>query len=166
MTAWSAGWDVEGGFRYWYSSGRFQKDIAPGNLGPQNPTLNISRLTWDNMTGNSAEMFLRVDSPSNWFVKGFVGGGKLSGGKINDEDWGIGAAVNTGYSNTEGNASGVFSYATADVGFDVMRGRTYKLGLFAGYNIYTDNKTSTSCTQIALPAAGNLHPAAQRLHPR
>ncbi len=161
MAAWSAGWEVEGGFRYWYSSGRFQKDIAPGNIGPQNPTLQVSRLTWDNMTGNSAEMFLRVDAPSNWFVKGIVGGGKLSGGKINDEDWGIPfpfAGVNTGYSNTEGNASGVLSYATADVGYDIFRGRSYKVGVFAGYNIYTDNKTSTSCTQIALPASGICSP--------
>jgi len=160
-TAWAPGWEVEGGFRYWYSSGRFQKDIAPGNIGTQNPTLNISRLIWDNMKGNSGEMFLRVDSPSNWFVKGLVGGGKLSGGKINDEDWGIGAgfvANNTGYSNTEGNASGMLSYATADVGYDVFRGAGYKVGVFAGYNIYTDSKTSTSCVQIALPQSGICNP--------
>ena len=159
-TVWAPGWEVEGGARYWYSSGQFQKDMAPDNLGPQNPTLNISRLTWDNIKGNAAEVFLRVDAPSNWFVKGIVGGGKLSGGKINDEDWGLGTpftAVNTGYSNTEGNASGVFSYATADIGYNVFRG-AYKVGVFAGYNIYTDNKTSSTCVQIALPASGICSP--------
>jgi hypothetical protein len=110
VTAWAAGWEVERGAHYWYSSGRFQKDWAPaGNIVPQNPTLNISRLTWDNLTGNSGELFARIDSPWNIFVKGFVGGGSVSGGKINDEDRGFTppfVAVNTGYSNTLGNAFG------------------------------------------------------------
>jgi hypothetical protein len=93
-------------------------------------------------------------------VKGFVGGGSLSGGKINDEDWGFTppfAAVNTGYSNTLGNAFGTLGYATVDAGYDVFRGAGYKLGIFAGYNIYTENKSSTTFTQIALAqsAIGN-----------
>lgn len=161
VTAWAAGWEVEGGARYWYSSGRFQKDMAPGNIGPQNPTLNISRLTWDNLTGNSGELFARIDSPWNIFVKGFVGGGSVSGGKINDEDWGFTppfAAVNTGYSNTLGNAFGTLGYATVDAGYDVFRGAGYKLGIFAGYNIYTENKSSTTFTQIALPQSGIGNP--------
>ncbi|MCL2429102.1 MAG: outer membrane beta-barrel protein, partial [Alphaproteobacteria bacterium] len=105
----AAGWEIEGGGRYWYSSGRFQKDLAPGLRGAQNPTSNLSRLTWDNLTANSGEGFARVDTPWNFFVKGFAGGGNINGGKINDEDWGLGsgfALVNTGYSNTVGNAFG------------------------------------------------------------
>jgi hypothetical protein len=50
------------------------RGAAPHNIGPQHPTLNISRLTWDNLTGNSGELFARIDSPWNIFVKGFVGG--------------------------------------------------------------------------------------------
>jgi opacity protein-like surface antigen len=152
-TAWGGGWEVEGGARYWYSSGRFQQDVAPANIGPQNPTLNISRLTWDNLTGNSGELFARIESPSNIFVKGFVGGGSVSGGKINDEDWGS-LDANTDYSNTLGNAFGTLGYATVDAGYDVFRGAGYKLGIFAGYNIYTENKSSTTSTQIALPPSG------------
>ena len=110
------GWEVEAGTRYWYSSGRFQKDIAPTSVrGPQNPTYNISRLTWEGLKDHSAEAFARVDSPLNVFAKGHIGGGVISGGKINDEDWGLdppGIDVNTGYSNTEGTASGSISYAT------------------------------------------------------
>ena len=162
VVAWAPGWQVEGGLRYWYSSGRFQKDLAPGNLGPQNPTLNISRLTWDNLPGHTGELFARVDTPWNFFVKGFVGGGAISsGGKINDEDWGLPAGfvpVNTGYTNTVGNASGTLAYGTFDVGYDAFRGAGYKVGVFVGYNIYTDNKTSTSCTQIAFPASGICDP--------
>ncbi len=103
------GWAVEFGARYWYSTGRFQKDVAPGVIGAQNPTFEVSRLTWDNLNSHAGEMFGRVDTPINVFVKGFVGAGGISSGKINDEDWGIPApfaAVNDGYSNTLGNASG------------------------------------------------------------
>jgi opacity protein-like surface antigen len=156
-------WTVEVGGRYWYSTGRFQLDVAPGLTGAQNPTAAISRLTWDNLTGHSGEVFGRVDSPYNVFAKGFVGGGILTGGKINDEDWGLGpgdlVAVNTGYSNTVGNAFGQLSYATADLGYDIVRGPGYKIGAFVGYNIYTENKTSTTCTQIALPASGMCNPS-------
>ena len=152
-------WTVEVGGRYWYSMGRFQKDMAYGNLGNQNPTAAISRLTWDNLTDHSGEMFGRVDSPFNVFAKGFVGAGIITGGKINDEDWGLAEEVNTGYSNTIGNASGSLSYATADLGYDVLRGPGYKVGAFVGYNIYTENKTSTTCAQLALPASGLCSPS-------
>jgi len=157
----ASGWDIEVGGRYWYSWGRFQKDIAPGVLGPQNPTLNISRLTWDDLTAHSGEGFGRIDTPWNVFVKGFAGGGKINGGQINDEDWGIPApfaAVNTAYSNTQGNASGSLSYWTIDGGYDLIRGPGMKVGVFAGYNEYRDNKSSFTCTQIALPASGICNP--------
>jgi hypothetical protein len=97
----------------------------------------------------------------NFFVKGFIGGGKISGGKINDEDWGIGAgfaAVNTGYSNTEGNASGKLAYGMVDVGYEAFRGAAYKVGVFVGYNYYKDDKSSFTCAQIALPASGICNP--------
>ncbi len=150
-----SGWDVEVGARWWYSWGRFQKDIAPGVLGPQNPTLNISRLTWDDLTAHSGEGFARIDTPMNVFVKGFAGGGKMTGGKINDEDW---IAPPTGYSNTVGSASGTLSYWTIDAGYDLIRGPGTKVGVFAGYNEYRDNKSSFNCTQIASPASGICNP--------
>lgn len=159
--AFAADWSFEGGGRVWVSSGRFQKDIAGGNLGYQNPTVNVSRLTWDNLAATTGEAFGRLDTPWNVFVKGFVGGGTLSGGKINDEDWGIDssfAGVNTAYSNTEGDASGRLSYATIDAGYDVFRGASYKVGGFVGYNVYRDDKSSYTCTQIALPASGICSP--------
>jgi hypothetical protein len=154
---WAVGWPVEVGARYWYSSGRFQKDLA-GDVSAQNPTLNVSRLTWDNLTGNSGELFARLDTPLNFFVKGFVGGGKLSGGKVNDEDWGLQGDVNTGYSNTVGDASGSFWYGTIDAGYNVLRGAGYKVGVFAGYNYYKDDKSTFTCAQIALPASGFCSP--------
>ena len=67
--------------------------------------------------------------------------------------------MNTGYSNTIGNASGALSYATADLGYDVVRGPGYKVGAFVGYNIFSENKTSTTCAQFALPASGICSPS-------
>jgi opacity protein-like surface antigen len=154
-------WAVEIGGRYWYSTGRFQLDLAPGLIGAQNPTTEISRLTWDKLDGHSGEVFGRVDSPFNVFAKGFVGGGVLNAGKITDEDWGLKSKTTgfvTPYSNTIGNAAGQLSYATADLGYEVVRGPGYKVGAFVGYNIYTENKTSTTCSQIALPASGMCNP--------
>ena len=161
VVASTPGWEVEAGMRYWYSSSRFQKDLAVDLGGAQNPTFNISRLTWDNLKGHSGEAFVRVDSPANVFAKGLIGGGIMSRGHVNDEDWGLSppfAGVNTGYSNTDGNASGSFSYATADVGYDVIRGAGYKVGVFAGYNILAGQVMSTTCAQFALPASGICNP--------
>lgn len=155
----ASGWGIAVGGRYWYSWGRFQKDLAPGVLGPQNPTLNVSRLTWDDLTGHSGEGFGRIDTPWNFFAKGFAGGGKINGGKINDEDWGLlfpSAAV--GYSNTVGNATGNLSYWTIDGGYDFVRGPGMKVGAFVGYNEYHDNKSSFTCSEIALPASGICNP--------
>jgi opacity protein-like surface antigen len=163
-TVWPAisGWDVAVGGRYWYSFGRFQKDIAPAVLGSQNPTLNISRLTWDNLTAQTGEAFGRIDTPWNFFAKGIVGGGKVGGGKVNDEDWGIVglpfALVPTGYSNTVGNANRNLSYWTIDAGYDFIRGPGMKVGPFVGYNEYRDNESSFTCSEIAFPASGICNP--------
>jgi opacity protein-like surface antigen len=82
----ASGWEVETGARYWYSSGRFQKDV--GTTNPATANILISRLTY-NSTANSGEFFGRVDTPLNVFVKGNIGVGSLSGGHMNDEDWAI-----------------------------------------------------------------------------
>src|SRR6266446_680191 len=92
--AFAPGWEFEGGGRYWYSWGRFQKDLPGG----ANDHSLISRLTYDKLTANTGEFFGRIDTPMNVFLKGNVGGGSLSGGHMNDEDWGIFGIV--AYSNT------------------------------------------------------------------
>ncbi len=86
----AAGWELDAGARYWYSNGTFQKD-----LGSTNPALAnnlISRLTYDT-TANSGELFGRIESPQNIFVKGNVGVGSLLGGQLNDEDWRLAPSV-------------------------------------------------------------------------
>jgi outer membrane protein OmpA-like peptidoglycan-associated protein len=107
------------------------------------------------MVGYSAELFQRLDTPWNIFLKGNVGVGALPQGQMNDEDWNIGV----GYSNTISHEdSGRISYATADIGYDVLTGADYKLGLFAGYNFMSERIDSRGCIQIA-GAVGFCDPA-------
>jgi outer membrane protease len=117
---------------------------------PTNPAMaNIlnSRLTYDT-TANSGELFGRIESPQNIFVKGNIGVGSLLSGQLNDEDWAIfGGTV--AYSNTVSSVQGDIDYATLDLGYDFFRGAGYKLGAFVGYNYYRENKSAYGCTQIA-----------------
>jgi len=143
----ASGWEVETGARYWYSSGRFQKDV--GTTNPATANILISRLTY-NSTANSGEFFGRVDTPLNVFVKGNIGVGSLSGGHMNDEDWAIPGRGEVAYSNTLSDpVKGSIDYATFDLGYDFFRAAGYKLGAFVGYNYYKENKSAYGCTQIS-----------------
>jgi hypothetical protein len=141
---WVPEWEIELGARYWYSSGRFQKDLGSTSNPALAGMLN-SRLTYKS-TANSGEFFGRVEA-LNVFVKGYVGAGSLSNGRMNDEDWIYGVAA---YSNTLADpVKGDIDYATVDVGYDFFHGTGYKLGGFIGYNYYKENKSAYGCTQIA-----------------
>jgi opacity protein-like surface antigen len=141
--------EVEAGARYWYSSGKFQKDLG-STTDPALANILNSRLTYDS-TANAGEFFGRVEIPLNMFVKGNIGLGSLSGGHLYDEDWVIfGGTVP--YSNTLSEpVKGTIDYATLDLGYDFFRGAGYKLGAFVGYNFYKENKSAYGCSQIANP---------------
>ncbi len=149
VTVVASGWEVETGARYWRSRGRFQKDLGSAT-DPASADILNSRLTYDS-TANSGEFFARVENPLNMFLKGNIGAGSLSGAHLNDEDWVIfGGTV--AYSNTLSDpVKGKIDYATLDLGYDFFRGAGYKLGAFAGYSYYKENKGAYGCTQIANP---------------
>jgi opacity protein-like surface antigen len=146
-----AGWNVEIGGRYWYSSGRFQEDLGITTDQPLQNVL-ISRLTYDT-TGHSGEAFGRIDSPSRVFVKGFAGGGRLGGGRMHDEDWlSRDPKESIAYSNTlSGRVPGWIGYATLDLGYDVLSADRYRFGGFIGYHYNRDDKTARGCIQLAHP---------------
>lgn len=152
----NSGWQVEVGGRYWYSSGRFQKDLPGTNVSSTNL---VSRLTYADVTGHSGEVFARIDTPWLVFVKGYAGAGKLTSGRMNDEDWGLtgnnGAPPFTGYSNTLSNLSSTdMNYQTIDVGVSLLQGPAFKLGPFVGYNRVHEQYAATDCAQTASPASG------------
>jgi outer membrane protease len=146
-----AGWEFEGGGRYFRSWGEFQKDFGlfkSLNL----PSLSdVSRLTYSNMETNSGEFFGRVDTPWNLFVKGYVGLGGTGSGRMNDEDNVIifGPTV-AAYSNTLSPVViGNIKYGTIDGGFNVLRGRDYKVGVFGGYFAFNQAMSAFGCLAIA-----------------
>jgi opacity protein-like surface antigen/outer membrane protease len=140
---------IEIGGRTWYSSGRYQKDLG-GTTDQAQQNLLVSRLTYDT-TSASGEVFARVDTPSNLFLKGFIGGGTHVSGKMHDEDWVIFNA-SVPYSNTLSNpVKGDLGYATLDVGYALFHGPSAKVGGFIGYNYFKENKSAYGCVQIANP---------------
>jgi hypothetical protein len=150
---WLPGWEFEAGGRYFGSWGQFHKDLGQF-VGSGVPSISsISRLTYDGLQTNAGEFFGRVDSPWNLFLKGFVGGGKIRTGHMNDEDFGIPFApviFELPYSNTLSTpVTGNTTYGAVDGGFDVKRGPDYKIGLFAGYFWFNEKMNTFGCTVVA-----------------
>src|SRR2546421_8259257 len=74
-------WEGHFGARYFPSSGKTKINLynqPPGDI-------LVSRLTWSNLTAHSGELFGKVEHLSGVFVKGYIGGGAVSGGKLQDE---------------------------------------------------------------------------------
>ena len=145
------GWQFDAGVRYWYSHGRYQNDLALTlNMAQQNHL--VSRLTYQT-AGHSGEVFWRLNGPHALFLKGFAGGGGLTSGHMNDEDWfPTDPDSPMSYSNTyHGKVTGMIAYATLDAGVDLFSDGGNKIGVFAGYNFYRDQKDSFGCVQIGLP---------------
>lgn len=145
-------WGLEFGGRDWLSSGRFQKALIQPSL--------VSQLTYADLVANSGEIFARIDSPFDVFLKGFVGLGGINSGHMNDEDFVLATSATQSdlpgkkppiaYSNTISNAnSGEINDATLDLGYDFAAGQGYKLGAFAGYNLFHDRLKASGCSQIA-----------------
>jgi opacity protein-like surface antigen len=141
----ASGWEIEGGARYMYSSGRAQWESAGANA----PTwFNSSKLTWNNLQTNSSELFGRVDTPSNIFVSGLIGVGLTFAGGQNDEDFNE-PPPDQAYNNTFSINKGSIKYAVADLGYDVWRSADYKVGPFVGYTVFNQYIFKSGCAQVA-----------------
>ncbi|WP_156908892.1 outer membrane beta-barrel protein [Bradyrhizobium murdochi] len=149
--AYPAGWSFEGGSRLWLSRGRFQWDdsVTP-YFGIEDPDVLFSRLTYRGLDGLSGELFGRVDSPWGVFLKANIGLGRFDKGYLNNQDWGIPGYLSY-INNASGQGNGRFTYYTADVGYEFLRGANYKVGGFIGWTYYEQSSDSIGCTQIANP---------------
>ena len=70
---------------------------------------------------------------SGFFIKGFVGGGAITGGGLRDEDF-VTASFPLYSSTNSEQRDGRLAYATVDLGW-TWRSEGIKLGFFAGYTI-------------------------------
>ena len=133
---------LEFGGRYWYSTGR----IGYNYYADTTTTLLVSKLTYDQLTGNAGEFYFRGDAKWGFFVKGFAGAGGISGGRLTDADFPFPGFP---YSVTTSTASGTLSYGTVDLGYSVIRQPGFRLGGFVGYGRWNEAITASGCTQIA-----------------
>jgi hypothetical protein len=129
----------EGGTRYWYSTGETRFGFSNGDPMYGNPT---SRLDWSGMTGNSGEVFARIDhAPTHLFVKGLIGAGKINAGDMNDTDYSL---VQASFSDTSSAVKGDnFRYGILDVGYAFeVPSQGIRLGAFVGYHYWRETMTA------------------------
>jgi len=130
------------GLRYWASEGKttfnFSSNAVNSALG--SPT---SKLSYDGMNGNSGELVWRGQNEAKTFAKGFIGGGGLNGGTLDDEDY---LAGQVKFSDTTSNVDGdSLIYGTIDLGqrFDLIDAATkFSIGPFVGFNFYQETASA------------------------
>jgi hypothetical protein len=132
--------NLEFGLRYWWSTGKTRFDINSSRLDPSFYGSPSSTLTYDNMHGNAGELFFRAENEKQLFFKGFVGGGGLDGGSLDDQDFFAGQVkFSDTYSKIEGDS---LFYTTLDLGkrFTVAtRGpQQFDIGPFVGVNYWQE----------------------------
>ena len=128
------------GARYWYSMGR----VGYNYYGDTTTSLLMSRLTYDQLTANAGEVYVRGDL-SGFFVKGIFGGGSIGGGRLLDEDF---PPLTVPYSETSSSTSATLSYGAIDVGYSVVRQPSFRLGGFVGYGRWNEAITASGCKQL------------------
>lgn len=138
----SSDWTINVGTRYWFSSGKMQKDLYEADVAG----LLNSRLIYGGATGHSAETFARFDHRSGVFAKANIGLGTLVNGTLNDEDF---PPDTSPYSNTEHRMKdGGLRYGSLDIGYNVLSGSAGKFGAYAGYRYFYQRGRGFGCDQI------------------
>lgn len=128
--------------RYWYGMGSTGKDLYDTT----GSTL-VSRLTYDGLQTHALEGLFRVDHSSGLFWKGYVGGGLLTGGTLDDEDF---PPTVSPYSSTLSDLNQQnLGYASIDVGGALLRGPDFRVDAFVGYHYLYERMKAFGCTQIA-----------------
>jgi hypothetical protein len=137
-------WSAELGARYFGSGGQTLWELF-GNIPPFTTQLN-SRLTYSGLTAHAGEAFGRFEHGTGLFVKGFVGGGVIPGGTLQDEDF---PPAIIPYSSTDSDLrSGSLGYGAIDFGW-AWRTGDFSLSFFAGYFHYYERLSAFGCTQTA-----------------
>jgi hypothetical protein len=134
--------------RYWYGMGSTSKDL----YGLTRDTLN-SRLSYDGMRSHSGEIVYRLDSNNGLFWKGYAGGGLLTSGHLQDEDFPPGISPYSSTDSTLQNQS--LGYISLDFGGALLRGADFRLDAFVGYHYFHQRMKAFGCQQTATnPACG------------
>jgi hypothetical protein len=128
--------------RYWYGMGSTSKDL----YGLTRDTLN-SRLTYDGMRSHSLELVYRLDHRDGLFWKGYAGGGLLTSGNLQDEDFPPGISPYSSTNSTLQNQS--LGYISLDFGGALVRGADFRVDAFVGYHYFHQRMKAFGCQQTA-----------------
>jgi hypothetical protein len=152
---------LEVGVRYWLSSGMTKRAHDASSFSPilANPT---SVLEYDDMWASSVELHARKAFGEKWWVKGYLGLGRINTGTFTDQDFII-LNGQKFFSETVSGMNGKLSYGTIDVGREVWRRGNTAFSLFAGYSQWNEHVTSYGLSSTtgggslgdSQPAVGN-----------
>jgi len=140
------GWEVGG--RYWWSTGKTQWSHNAQGVQPSlgNPT---SVLVYDRLNAQSVELYGAKRWRPGFFIKGNAGIGTIYGGNLNDQDFSRGQVK---FSETNSSINdGTLGYLTVDAGYDFLRGYRTSLGVFGGFNYWTE-KVEANGASFVVPA--------------
>jgi hypothetical protein len=132
------------GVRYWLSSGETRHAHNAQGVVPSlgNPT---SVLRYENLDANALELFGRETFARDWFLKGFVGVGRINTGSFDDEDFRAGQQKFSDVTSSV--SSGWLSYGVLDVGHQwALKQGAVNLGVFAGYGQWTEEVDASGAT--------------------
>jgi hypothetical protein len=135
---------MEIGARYWYSTGETRYTLFGGTT-TYTP---LSRLTYSDLTANSAELYFRGDTPWRIFIKGYVGAGTIDGDHF-DEDFPVAFPNNGLYSRTQSSSDGKLRYGTIDLGYSLLSTPSQRVGAFIGYSHWRQDIDTYGCIQTA-----------------
>ncbi|HZP70576.1 MAG TPA: hypothetical protein VFB29_11595 [Pseudolabrys sp.] len=129
--------------RYWYGFGSTSKTL----YGFTRDEL-VSRLSYTGLHSHSLEIFSRVDHGSTGlFWKGYAGGGLLTGGTLQDEDFPPFIAP---YSSTDSTLKNqAIGYISVDFGGALLRGSDFRIDGFIGYHYLHQRLKAFGCRQTA-----------------
>lgn len=110
-------------------------------------TFEVSRLGYSGLAGYGAELVVRAERDGGLFAFGLLGLSSVGGGSLRDEDF---TPFVIPYSSTDsaqrGGDGGLVQLA---VGYDAWTGRTWRLGLLAGFHRSTETLHARGCIQQA-----------------
>jgi hypothetical protein len=135
-------YDIQVGARYWFG----WADTSKRLFDPTAAAV-VSGLSYGSIYTHSGEAFGRMDTSSGFFVKGYLGGGVFTNGHLFDEDFP--PAIDPYSSTTSDVKNGYMRYFSIDVGADLARAATYRVGAFVGYHFLDEQVSAYGCGQMA-----------------
>jgi len=133
---------LDTGLRYWLGDGYLKFNLFDGR-GEEH----LSRLTYQDVTTNTAETYWRLTHDSGVFFKGYIGGGSNLNGEFIDEDF---PPLTEPYSRTSSTQKyGRLNYLSFDLGYAWIDKANYTVSPFIGYHYWFTHYNSFGCTQTA-----------------